>query len=335
MEVRFLLLLLSAPEEKYNPEGKMVKKMVLRGVLALVVLALFFAGYNAYISQRADYGWDASVANPTYGSTHPRVVIDQAHHNASSAGWTSRYYPLSKLLRNDGYDVSKGTELFTPASLVGIDVLIIANASGAPKPQIFGVNLPVSTNNKREDPAFTSAEVEAVRNWVKGGGSLLLIADHMPFGTANAAMGLGFGVKMYQGYVEVPNEVSDPLLFSNDNHRLGNHPILSGTGPETEVHRVMTFTGQSLDTPPEATPLLILPDSAIEYIRSGDSLAQVKAGKTQGLAMEYGKGRVVVLGEAAMLTAQVSNNKPFGMNLPDNDNRQLALNILHWLSRKL
>jgi hypothetical protein len=43
---------------------------------------------------------------------------------------------------------------------------------------------------------------------------------------------------------------------------------------------------------------------------------------------------VVALGDAAMLSAQVtgSDNRPFGMNTPDIDNKQLALNIMHWLS---
>jgi hypothetical protein len=57
------------------------------------------------------------------------------------------------------------------------------------------------------------------------------------------------------------------------------------------------------------------------------------AGRAQGLALEFGKGRVVVLGEAAMLTAQVAlRGFRFGMNVPGIDNRQLALNIMHWLS---
>jgi hypothetical protein len=43
---------------------------------------------------------------------------------------------------------------------------------------------------------------------------------------------------------------------------------------------------------------------------------------------------VVALADAAMLSAQVTgtDNKPFGMNVPEIDNRQLALNIMHWLS---
>ncbi|HSQ59439.1 MAG TPA: DUF4350 domain-containing protein, partial [Acidobacteriota bacterium] len=65
------------------------------------------------------------------------------------------------------------------------------------------------------------------------------------------------------------------------------------------------------------------------------SLPARPAGSAQGLALEHGRGRVVVLGEAAMLTAQVSRRKPFGMNLPDNDNARFALHVMRWLSGKL
>ena len=53
--------------------------------------------------------------------------------------------------------------------------------------------------------------------------------------------------------------------------------------------------------------------------------------------MEFGRGRVVVLGEAAMLTARLHrfDGRPIGMNTPGYDNRQLALNIMHWLTRLL
>ncbi|HYN25556.1 MAG TPA: hypothetical protein VES69_10995, partial [Pyrinomonadaceae bacterium] len=58
------------------------------------------------------------------------------------------------------------------------------------------------------------------------------------------------------------------------------------------------------------------------------------AGRAQGIAFKFGKGRVVVLGEAAMLSAQLAGaeKRPMGMNVPGSDNRQLALNIMHWLS---
>jgi hypothetical protein len=97
----------------------------------------------------------------------------------------------------------------------------------------------------------------------------------------------------------------------------------------------MTFTGQSLDGPADAAVLLKLPGNAVEYVPDGSELVPQPAGAAQGLALEYGQGRAVVLGEAGMLTAQVAKGEPFGMNLPGNDNRQLALNIMHWLSRRL
>jgi hypothetical protein len=55
----------------------------------------------------------------------------------------------------------------------------------------------------------------------------------------------------------------------------------------------------------------------------------------QGLALTHGQGRIVVLGDAAMLTAQLRryDGRPFGMNTRAYDNRQLALNIMHWLTR--
>ena len=57
-------------------------------------------------------------------------------------------------------------------------------------------------------------------------------------------------------------------------------------------------------------------------------------------AVPFGKGRVVILGEAAMLSAQLLKQAgqpdiQLGMNRPGFDNQQLALNIMHWLSKLL
>jgi len=106
------------------------------------------------------------------------------------------------------------------------------------------------------------------------------------------------------------------------------------------VNRIYTFTGQSLDGPADATVLMSLPANAIEYVPVGSGegrqeMKEEKAGNAQGLAFEYGKGRVVVLGEAAMLTAQVYKDDHFGMNTPGCDNQQFALNIVHWLMRTI
>jgi len=221
-------------------------------------------------------------------------------------------------------------------ALAGADVLVIANAAGGPKPQLLGINLPTFDDRTRDMPAFSSNEITAVRTWVEEGGSLLLIADHAPFGAAVSALAVAFGVTMHGGFVEVAGmdpAQDDPsmLVFTRAGGLLGDHPITEGS-----IERVVSFTGQSLDGPAEATVLLRVPESAKEYIPGGgDQMEERRAGAAQGLALERGLGRVVVLGEAGMLTAQMSDGVRFGMNVPGNDNQQFVLNIIHWLVRPL
>ncbi|HYC88945.1 MAG TPA: hypothetical protein VEO54_07020 [Thermoanaerobaculia bacterium] len=44
---------------------------------------------------------------------------------------------------------------------------------------------------------------------------------------------------------------------------------------------------------------------------------------------------MVVLAEAAMVTAQEDGGRPIGFNVPGTGNRQFLLNTMHWLSRGL
>jgi hypothetical protein len=307
------------------------------GVVTLLVLApLGTFAFEAFYAQRADYLWSPNIAEPAFVDRHPVVSFDSAHHNASAISFAGRYWQFGNLLRADGYAVVDGNEKFTAKSLQGADVLVIANAAGSAKFQVFGINLPFVEEGDRAAPAFTADEIDAVRAWVERGGALLLIADHAPFGAAAEAMGAAFGVKMNKGYVDVPGENPDPLLFSRTNDRLGNHPILNGSTGTDRVSTVMTYTGQSLDGPPDASILLRLPPNAIENVPDNrGEWTEFKAGAAQGLAFEFGKGRVVVLGEAAVATAQVDNLKPFGMNVPGNDNKQFVRNIMRWLARDL
>ena len=313
----------------------MKRVLLVLGITVLVAVALL-VGRAFFLAQRADYGWDPPAVQPTFTSEHPRVLFDEGHYNASTAGFAGRYWPFARLLRADGYILQRGHGALTRDVLRGVRILVIANAAGAPKPQLFGINLPVPTDKGRSDPAFTEAEVEVVLSWVEEGGSLLLIADHAPFGEAAAALGSAMGVTMNKGFVEVPGELSDPLLFSVDNGRLGEPPIITGNGSTTAVSRVMTYTGQSVDGPPDATVLLSLPHGALEAVPAGgDTLVERPAGRGQGLAFEFGRGRVVVLGEGGMVTAQVSRRVAYGINSPDNDNRIFVLNVMKWLSRRL
>jgi hypothetical protein len=301
---------------------------------AFVVIALIGLAATVFLlGQRPAYAWRPSVATREVTAHHLRVLIDEAHHNASTVGLFGRYLPFARLLRDNGYAVARNTEPFTSAMLARGDVLVIANAAGAGRLQFWGFNLPLGAEGDRGAPAFSSAEIDLVRAWVEDGGSLLLIADHQPFGTASADLAAAFGVTMNGGSVEVPNAISDPLAFERKRGALGNHPTLAG------VDRVMTFTGQSLDGPQNAVILLRLPENAIEFVATSEDDAGTTtfedqpAGAAQALALEYGAGRLVVLGEAAMFTAQVSAGQPFGLNTPGSDNEVFARNVMRWLAR--
>ncbi|HLJ10395.1 MAG TPA: hypothetical protein VKU82_04365 [Planctomycetaceae bacterium] len=106
---------------------------------------------------------------------------------------------------------------------------------------------------------------------------------------------------------------------------------MKGREKSEQVDHVLTFTGQSLKGPPGGVALLKFADTARDRGPGKDVSA---AGRAQGLALQYGRGRVVVMGEAAQLSAQVYGDPPerMGMNVPGCDNRQMALNLMHWLS---
>lgn len=273
----------------------------------------------ASAQQKADPNFKASVSDPAYKTSHPRVLFDEAHHNFHTAG--GRYKPFAELITSDGCKVEPGTKPFSQETLKQADVLIIANALGHER----------MGSAKAARPAFTPQECEAVENWVREGGALLLITDHYPTGSAADILGRKFGVDMSRG-------VTEEYTFTKEGG-LGDHPILEGRSESERVRRVGTFTGQSLKGPPGSTALLSLPDDAKEQVpdpkdpHENEPLTRSAKGRCQALALRHGKGRVVILGEAAMMTAQLGpDGRPFGMNIPGIDNRQFALNILHWLT---
>ena len=109
------------------------------------------------------------------------------------------------------------------------------------------------------------------------------------------------------------------LNFSRVNELLGDHPILTGRDGSERIDRVLTFAGQSLKGPAGSVALLKFAPSAVDLPRPAvPGRNGSAAGRAQGLAFTLGRGKVVVLGEAAMLSAQVNGRPgaPMGMNVP-------------------
>jgi hypothetical protein len=328
-------------------------------VVALLIVTLLAGGhfYGLPAQQIPDPTFDATVAQPTYTISHPRVAIDEAHKNIHTAG--GLFKPFADLLRNDGYDVVTNTAKFTDDRLQGNDVLVISNALGE-----------LENDKNNSTPAFTKPECDAVYEWVERGGALFLIADHGPLGDAAAPLAQRFGVSLGNGFVLDTNpdnfDDSDPteLVFSEQNHLLGKHIITRGRDNSERLHKLVAFTGESVTIPRGATAILPLspttgevPTRRASEILYVDDVAKAQAnresatskwpvrGRAMAIAFPVGRGRVVISGEAGMLTAQVFKKQDkngteefvgkMGMDVPGNDDRQYVLNVLHWLSGAL
>jgi hypothetical protein len=262
----------------------------------------------------------ARQAPRTVRPTVRQVLFDEAHHNVHTAG--GRYKPFVDLIDPEGYVVTPNTAPFTTESLQGYDLLVIANARSG------GAEVPLE---ERGRPAFTNAEADAVREWVRGGGALLLITDHYPIGGAAQTLADRFGITMSNAFTEdSEHQRLSPveIVFTRKEELIAEHPITRG------VKKIVTFGGQSLHGPPvESVNLLRLSPTAMDRLPDGRRIPA--EGRSQALALPFGNGRVVVLGEAAMLTTQEDQEGTIGFTVPGYDNRQFALNVVRWLTGDL
>ncbi len=278
--------------------------------------------------QMADPDFDAKVAKPAYKKKGPKVLFDEAHNNFHTA--SGRYKPFADLITNDGYQVTPNKQKFSRDTLKGFQILVISNALGKPR----------MAAAEASNPAFTDEECDAVRDWVKAGGALLLIADHAPMGSANQILGQRFGIEMSKMFtVDEQNydkESENPgfIVYTRESGRLADHALTRGRSDSERVNKIIAFTGQSLKGPEGSVAFMKLADTAQDRMPGPDSKPVSAVGRAQGIVLKLDKGRAIFLGEAAMLSAQITgpNQMKFGMNRPGIDNRQLALNIVHWLS---
>jgi hypothetical protein len=302
--------------------------------LVRILAALMVAVPCAMAQQVADTLFAPEIPAPAWKTgTGPRVMIDEAHENFHTAG--GRYLPFARLLRRDGYLVDAGTSRFSGATLEGTAVLVVANAL-APGNRTDWV-LPTPS-------AFDSAEIAAVRSWVHEGGSLLLIADHMPFPGAAGELAAAFGILMTNGFALIDETGDGRATFTRADGGLADHPVTRGRNAGERVDSVVSFTGQAFRLEQAGTPLMtlghdftmLMPQVAWQFSKLTPAFSA--SGMLQGAVLEYGKGRVAVFGEAAMFSAQVAGpgRVPMGMNDPTaRQNARFLLNVMHWLSRLL
>lgn len=257
------------------------------------------------------------------------VAFDEGHFNVHSL--QTPYGALGEVASALGFVPRPHAGPFTAASLQDVRILVAccarATATG-----------PLADWGRQ---AHRDEELDALEQWVREGGSLLLVIDRYPIGGANEALAARFGVDVLNGRTEdraLRDEevagaadglgtvtVEGALVFDRAQKRIGDHPITCGRNARERIDRVATFGGASLRAYSGPTPLLLFSDSSIDFVGPG-AIARSALGRSQGLALIYERGRVVILGEAAML---------FNYEQPTIQNRQFAVNILRWLAGQL
>lgn len=320
--------------------------------LATIVVILTVMATAASAQQDADTAFRYVGPAPGYDAgSGPRVCIDAAHHNFHTMD--GRYLAFATLLRDDGYRVRANSEAFAAESLGECDIMVISNAMAEANEEDWAYPHP---------SAFSRDEITTLLDWVMNGGSLLLIVDHAPMPGAAGDLGVLLGAHMLDAYVgmEVFGELDedafgraadlygvsiDRLLESfGEPGELAEHAILEGRSPAEAVTTVTTFTGHAFYPSSQMEPLLVLSHDAwggaVLNRNLPDAPQEATAtfpvgGWLQGGAVRVGQGRAVVLGEAAMCTAQLAGPQgvPMGMNNPAApQNAQFCLNVVHWLS---
>jgi len=287
-------------------------------------------------SQTGDAQWVPTVANPEFSHGEgPLILVDGGHGNFHTID--GRYSAFADLLKLDGYRVQSAETTVTSELLEQASVFVISNAILGGDDAEWTLPTPA---------AFTQDEVSLIADWVDNGGSLLLIADHMPFPGATANLADEFGFYFLNGFAMKSATERGILSFTRSSGSLADHVITRGRIESERIESLTSFTGQAFRFSTEVQPLMYMPEDwevlmPKEAWEFDDSTPKVPtSGLIQGGVLQRGEGRVAVFGEAAMFTAQTSirNGKVrrMGMNHPSApENAQFVLNVVRWLSGQI
>lgn len=313
-------------------------------LFSFIVMLTFACSDNDRLPQQADPDFQPQNTTRSFSELNsPVVFIDEAHNNFHTAN--GRYSAFAKVLSSDGYTVKRSKKAFTLASLEQADILVIANALDAGRQDW--------TPPFRD--AFDAKEIQVIKQWVSEGGSLFLIADHIPFPKAAESLSLAFGFEFSNGHV-------DKALFRIDDGSLAQHPITkamessekNNNGADTfngliepvtkSIRQVRTFGGSAFQPPKDAQALLILGKGStslvpkIPFQINSETPKMSMEGWSQGAVLEFGDGRVAVFSEAMMFTSQIyipTGEKHGLVSEGARQNEQFLLNVMHWLTKKM
>jgi hypothetical protein len=272
-----------------------------------------------------DHAFAPPVDAPDFPSgQRPVVLVDEAHRNVVSL--QTYLAPVARWLERAGYIVR-------PARVAAVDhaeyadrlpppgtpstrsILVIANAQ-APEGAAPGA------------PAFGAEEIGAIQSWVDEGGGLLLVADRAPFGAPARALAKAFGVTLDDNTILMKGADGQPtgeLTVDINKDGARRHPLFD------RVLRIVYVVGESIDGP---GVVLRAPEATYSGPTAQATDGPPAAGRPIVLAFEHGKGRVVVIGDAGVVSAFGSAGGAAHRGISEGDNARFVRNVFKWLATR-
>jgi hypothetical protein len=274
-----------------------------------------------------DPSFDSKVLQPYYKNAQgPKVLIDGGHHNFFIQ--RSLMNPFIDLIKSDGFNPQIDSLPITKKHLSTYNIVVLNPA------------YPFDYGTKKELgdlKAYSKEEIDHVYNYVNKGGSLLILTEKSPMINAMEPLLNKFGITATYGTIadtlhQDKQFGKNVIHYSKENGMLTvNHPILKGRNASEEINHIVMITGSAFKG---KDYINILPTSSAAQMGNAGVFTPVEQGSSVGLAGKVGKGKLVILSDTEIFIAMLfgKDKVKVGMQMPNYDLKQFALNIMHWLS---
>ena len=293
----------------------------------IFLLTFLFSSYCLQAQMINDPSFDSKVLQPFYKNAQgPKVLIDGGHHNFFIQ--RSLMNPFIDLVKSDGYNPQIDSLPITKKHLSTYDIVVLNPA------------YPFDYGTKKELgdlKAYSKEEIDHVYNYVNKGGSLLILTEKSPMINAMEPLLNKFGITATYGTIadtlhQDKQFGKNVIHYSKENGMLTvNHPILKGRNASEEINHIVMITGSAFKG---KDYINILPTSSAAQMGNAGVFTPVEQGSSVGLAGKVGKGKLVILSDTEIFIAMLfgKDKVKVGMQMPNYDLKQFALNIMHWLS---
>ncbi len=268
-----------------------------------------------------------------------RVLIDRFHKTIyTNEGAETGAHVMLEIMSRDGFGVTYAESTLGDDALDDADILII---HGLPNDEVELDNGAVFWKSPLSDE-----EVAAIVRFVDAGGGLYLSLSHFPNGSGALPLLEALAVKFRDGYLyskEYPS-FTDPEngrcshyfgMSSAEGTMNAQHPIIKSG---LTVEKVDYLCGAAIFRNPEDA-VLPFPAGSENY-NQDDTISEASDHYAGMIAFDYGKGKVVVAADQGMFrnfifTFDSGERVYVTITSPNNDNANLFVNMMRWLSPKI